>query len=80
MLTPTGREVAETQARKVPSGATIWGGRYDGSRVVGRGFAGRAPASSLPFAFLLLEDGTELRLDPAAPVAWLHPAGRRTRA
>lgn len=71
MLTPTRREVATTPAAKVPVGATLWGGYYDGLTVRHV----RRIGWSVGF---LLDDGRELVLNDGREVAWLHPASRRS--
>lgn len=73
MLTPTGREVAETAAYKVPAGAVIYGGARDGLVV-------HRTVTDGSTVVLVCVDGSEIRSDIATHVAWLHPAGRRTTA
>lgn len=71
MLTPAGsREVVVTATAKVPPGAQMFGGRYDGAIVR------RTHRLNSSTAVFILDDGTELQADPLAPSAWLHPAGR----
>jgi hypothetical protein len=74
MRTPAGkREVVVSNARKVPPAATIYGGALDGALVRHSILHGDA-------VVLILDDGQEVRIDPLSPVAWLHPAGRKTAA
>lgn len=83
MLTPTRREIAETEARKMPRGAQLWGGRYDGATAA---TVKNLPAYAIPdgrptrLVVVMLDDGTELGFAPSSVVRWLHPAGRQVTA
>lgn len=82
MLTPTRREIVETQARKLTRGAQFWGGRYDGATLETvktlEAFSVEDGTRS-KLVVVMLDDGSQLGIDPVAHVAWVHPAGRRAR-
>jgi hypothetical protein len=79
----TAREIVESPAWKLVAGAQLFGGRYDGLTLTAADVLmpteGIAGPGVQPMLVLLFSDGSEGRIHPREPVAWLHPAGKPVR-